>query len=120
MWETFHKEGFAPFVDDYLRRWIHQCVLPLSHLHCHYTFLQLISTCSCRDQRVTLEATSQPVRIVGITPDHGLLRTIPINVDRMGNEVFGGGAALSGKPEYIDLQPDGNRFDLMKGMLYAR
>lgn len=73
-----------------------------------------------RDQRVTLETSSQPVRIVGITPDHGLLRTVPINVDRMGNEVFGGGASMAGQPQYIDLQPDGNRFDLMKGMLYAR
>ncbi|GAA6062825.1 hypothetical protein JCM10212_002463 [Sporobolomyces blumeae] len=96
MWETFEKQGFEPFTDAYLRRWIHS------------------------DQRVTLESTSQAVRIVGITPDHGLLRTVPINVDRMGNEVFGGAAALAGRPEYIDLQPDGNRFDLMKGMLYAR
>ncbi|GAA6022418.1 hypothetical protein JCM11491_001585 [Sporobolomyces phaffii] len=97
MWETFQERGFTPFVDAYLRRWIHS------------------------DQRVTLESSSQPVRIVGITPDHGLLRTVAINVDRMGNEVFGGGGAtLAGQPQYIDLQPDGNRFDLMKGMLYAR
>ncbi|GAA5964359.1 hypothetical protein JCM3765_006388 [Sporobolomyces pararoseus] len=96
MWETFQVRGFEPFVDPYLRRWIHS------------------------DQRVTLEANNQPVRIVGITPDHGLLRTVPINVDRMGNEVFGGGASLAGQPQFIDLQPDGNRFDLMKGMLYAR
>lgn len=60
------------------------------------------------------------MRIVGITPDHGLLRTVPINVDRMGNEVFGGAAAFAGQAQYVDLQPDGNRFDLMKGMLYAR
>ncbi|GAA5904307.1 biotin--[acetyl-CoA-carboxylase] ligase BPL1 [Sporobolomyces salmoneus] len=96
MWETFQTRGFDPFVDAYLRRWIHT------------------------DQRVTLETNSQPVRIVGVTPDHGLLRTVPINVDRMGNEVFGGGASFVGQPQYIDLQPDGNRFDLMKGMLYAR
>ncbi|GAA5967664.1 hypothetical protein JCM21900_006734 [Sporobolomyces salmonicolor] len=96
MWETFQQQGFGPFTDSYLRRWIHS------------------------DQQVTLEATSQRVRIVGITPDHGLLRTIPVNVDRTGREVFGGASALSSSPLYIDLQPDGNRFDLMKGLLYAR
>ncbi|GAA5928180.1 biotin--[acetyl-CoA-carboxylase] ligase BPL1 [Sporobolomyces koalae] len=96
MWNAFQEKGFGPFVDDYLERWIHS------------------------DQRVMLESTGQLVRIVGITPDHGLLRTVAINVDRNGNEVFAGAAAFTATPQYIDLQPDGNRFDLMKGMLYAR
>lgn len=26
MWETFQVRGFEPFVDSYLRRWIHSCV----------------------------------------------------------------------------------------------
>ncbi|KAG1848928.1 hypothetical protein DFJ58DRAFT_795495 [Suillus subalutaceus] len=41
-----------------------------------------------------------------ITPDHGLLRTVPI----------GGG-------EFIDLQPDGpdgNSFDMMKGLISTK
>lgn len=26
MWPTFTDQGFEPFVDQYLRRWIHSCV----------------------------------------------------------------------------------------------
>ncbi|GAA6020887.1 hypothetical protein JCM10207_003177 [Rhodosporidiobolus poonsookiae] len=94
MWEHFERDGFGPFTDRYLSRWIHS------------------------DQIVTLEKDSQRVRIVGITADHGLLRTLPVQVDRSGREIFG--ATLDGQPQYFDLQPDGNRFDLMKGLLYAR
>ncbi|GAA5983055.1 hypothetical protein JCM11641_004710 [Rhodosporidiobolus odoratus] len=94
MWQGFLERGFEPFTDRYLSSWIHS------------------------DQRVTLDSTSQQVRIVGITSDHGLLRTVPVQVDRLGNEVFGGYSG--GQVQHIDLQPDGNRFDLMKGLIYAR
>lgn len=69
------------------------------------------------DQRVTIASTSQLVRIVGITPDHGLLRTVPLDVDRNGKEVYGGGG---GNRAFIDLQPDGNGFDMIKGLLVAK
>ncbi|GAA5917386.1 hypothetical protein JCM6882_000840, partial [Rhodosporidiobolus microsporus] len=94
MWEPFLRDGFEPFLDRYLTRWIHS------------------------DQIVTLETTSQVVRISSITLDHGLLRTVPVQVDRSGREVFGG--SIGGSTQHIDLQPDGNRFDLMKGLIYAR
>ncbi|GAA5876717.1 hypothetical protein JCM3774_005925 [Rhodotorula dairenensis] len=92
MWPKFQQSGFAPFVDDYLRRWIHQ------------------------DQIVTLEETGQRVRIVGITPDHGLLRTVPM--DAYASE-YGREGPPSSSP-YIDLQPDGNRFDILKGLIFSR
>ena len=59
------------------------------------------------DQVVTLTTTTphQRVRIVGITSDFGLLRTIPES-----------GATHS----FIDLQPDGNSFDLMAGMIMTK
>ncbi|OJA12338.1 hypothetical protein AZE42_02788 [Rhizopogon vesiculosus] len=81
IWNSFlqqEEEGFQPFMDQYLRSWLHS------------------------DQLVTL-ATRTPhkiVRIIGITPDYGLLRTVPLS----------GG-------EFIDLQPDGNSFDMMKGLI---
>jgi hypothetical protein len=62
-----------------------------------------------RDQVVTL-TTSTPhrqVRVVGITEDHGLLRTIP--------ELSG-----RGRLEYVDLQPDGNSFDLMANLIKSK
>ncbi|BGP15612.1 hypothetical protein JCM10213_004132 [Rhodosporidiobolus nylandii] len=95
MWEPFLREGFSPFLDRYLTRWIHS------------------------DQLVTLETTSQLVRITSITADHGLLRTVPVQVDRSGREIFTG-LSGAGQVQHIDLQPDGNRFDLMKGLIYAR
>ena len=63
----------------------------------------------CRDQEVTLTTVTPPrkVRIVGITPDHGLLRTLPE-------------PGRDGSMEYIDLQPDGNSFDLLTGLIKTK
>ncbi|KAG1752104.1 class II aaRS and biotin synthetase [Suillus lakei] len=83
LWSSFLREeqGFGPFMDQYLRSWLHS------------------------DQLVTLtnRTPHRSVRIVGITPDHGLLRTVPLS----------GG-------EFIDLQPDGNSFDMMKGLISTK
>ena len=65
-----------------------------------------------RDQLVKVTTVDPPVmvRIVGITPEHGLLRTIP--------ETRG---YMSPRGEnFIDLQPDGNSFDLMAGLIKAK
>jgi len=82
MWDVFvlHKGSFHPFMDLYLERWLHS------------------------DQLVTLTTVSPPlkVRILGITHDYGLLRTIP-----EGRE----------EGQFIDLQPDGNSFDMMAGLI---
>ncbi|OSC96489.1 class II aaRS and biotin synthetase [Trametes coccinea BRFM310] len=90
MWHAFvaARGSFEPFMDLYLDRWLHS------------------------DQLVTLTTVTPPrkVRIVGITPDHGLLRTMP---EREG---WGSGQGA----EYIDLQPDGNSFDLMAGLIKTK
>ncbi|KAH9474636.1 Biotin--protein ligase [Psilocybe cubensis] len=92
MWTIFVKErgSFQSFNDLYLKRWLHS------------------------DQLVTLTTTTPhtAVRIVGITSDYGLLRTIP---ERSGMSRF------SGRDEdYIDLQPDGNSFDLMANLIKSK
>ena len=58
---------------------------------------------------MTLTTVTPPreVRIVGITPDHGLLRTVA----ELGQD---------GGTEYIDLQPDGNSFDLLAGLIQTK
>ncbi|KAI0685185.1 hypothetical protein BC835DRAFT_1290884 [Cytidiella melzeri] len=88
MWNTFiaGQGSFEPFMDLYLDRWLHS------------------------DQLVTLTTTTphKRVRIVGITSDHGLLRTIPERGDYDGSNGF------------IDLQPDGNSFDLMAGLIMTK
>jgi biotin--protein ligase len=76
--------------------------------------------CVQSDQLVTLTTTQTPtpVRIVGITLDHGLLRTAPER-GKLDNPYF---SSSGGKveEEYIDLQPDGNSFDLMAGMIRTK
>ena len=60
---------------------------------------------SCSNQIVTLTTTTPhtTVRVESITTDHGLLRTVPLS-NAQGSQ-------------YIDLQPDGNSFDMMKGLI---
>ncbi|KAG1842336.1 hypothetical protein F4604DRAFT_1938888 [Suillus subluteus] len=54
--------------------------------------------------RHTNESDSPPKRPHRrITPGHGLLRTVPM----------GGG-------EFIDLQPDGNGFDMLKALILKK
>jgi biotin--protein ligase len=68
------------------------------------------------DQLVTLTTVEppRPVRIVGITHDYGLLRTLP---ERTGwSKSWSHGA----EDDYIDLQPDGNSFDIMTGLIKAK
>lgn len=46
-----------------------------------------------------------------------MLRTVAVDLDRNGREVFSGGF---GQQQYIDLQPDGNSFDMAQGLLKAK
>ncbi|KAF8895906.1 hypothetical protein CPB84DRAFT_1782164 [Gymnopilus junonius] len=93
MWRVFMQEkgSFEPFMNLYLGRWLHS------------------------DQLVTLTTTTpqRVVRIAGITLDHGLLRTVP---ERSGMFELRSG----GDVEYIDLQPDGNSFDLMLNLIKSK
>lgn len=59
------------------------------------------------DKIVTIEESGQRVRILGLAPENGCLRTL--NLD-----------GRSGSSEYIDLQPNGNSFDMMQGLLKAK
>ncbi|KAG1880103.1 hypothetical protein F4604DRAFT_1679216 [Suillus subluteus] len=84
------EQGFA-------RSWINTS----NHGYIRQCFDRLPTRGSNRDPFVTLTTRTphRSVRIVGITPNHWLLRTV----------TMGGG-------EFIDLQPDGNSFDMMKGV----
>lgn len=70
------------------------------------------------DQEVTLTTVEphQRMRIVGITPDYGLLRCVPVSA---GSSLYGGRdvEGSSSSSQYVELQPDGNSFDLMAGMI---
>jgi biotin---protein ligase len=58
---------------------------------------------------VTVTTVSPPVsvRVVGITTDYGLLRTVPE-------------PGQGRQEDFIDLQPDGNSFDLMAGLIKTK
>lgn len=123
MWNQFidAKGSFEPFLDSYLMRWMHRYVPPslseLSLSKLKRKFVFLLNS----DQLVTLTTVTPPVpvRIIGITLDYGLLRTVP--------ERFGYSSSFDPywgrrgeEEEYVDLQPDGNSFDLMKGMIKTK
>ncbi len=116
MWERFLASNgrFDAFMDLYLDRWLHSYVTPLVYPQISP---KLTRSCmsKCRDQLVTLTTATphRKVRIVGLT-DHGLLRTIP----ERGSHVVGVG--YRAEPGYIDLQPDGNSFDLMSGLIMTK
>ena len=83
-WATFDREGnFSSFADLYTQRWLHS------------------------GAEVTIQATGQQVRIVGLNPENGNLRTQPCD-------------SKPDDPKSIDLQPDGNSFDMMQGLLKTK
>lgn len=83
------------------------------------------ATTDSSGQEVTLTTVEphQKLRVVGITPDAGLLRcvsTAPAKKSGLTPLYDRGGYGESDSastPEYYDLQPDGNSFDLMSGMI---
>lgn len=87
---TDHAYSFAPFVPAYRRAWLHS------------------------DQVVTLaHMPGEPRRLVGVTCEHGLLRTVPVHSDVRAADTH---AWLAGTvPDAVDVQPDGNSFDLFAG-----
>ena len=69
---------------------------------------------------MTTVTPPQRVKIVGITPDFGLLRTLPIDQsDPGGYGGWGYGGSQQSNP-FIDLQPDGNSFDIMAGLIKSK
>ncbi|KAG0146318.1 hypothetical protein CROQUDRAFT_133178 [Cronartium quercuum f. sp. fusiforme G11] len=88
MLEEFMIKGFKPFEKKYLSKWLHS------------------------DQIVTLDESGEKVRIVGITLDHGLLRTKRVFMNSSGNWVEDG--------TMIDLQPNSNSFDMLSGLIKAK
>lgn len=59
---------------------------------------------------MTLATVTPPiqVRLIGLTPEHGLLRTVPEDPQVARNH------------PYVDLQPDGNSFDFLTGLIQVK
>ena len=117
LWTVFvaGRGSWAPFEEAYLDMWMHSYVVVSPCVGCMRLMDGMYKKRS--DQLVTLTTVDPPVpvRIVGITHEHGLLRTIP---ERTG---WGRSGARHGvDDEYIDLQPDGNSFDIMMGLIKTK
>ena len=72
---------------------------------------------------MTTVTPPQRVKIVGITPDYGLLRTLPIGRSDSGGYGGWGRGGYDGSRQsspFIDLQPDGNSFDIMAGLIKSK
>ena len=72
---------------------------------------------------MTTVAPPQRVKIVGITPDYGLLRTLPVgqsDPSGYGGWGYGGHDVFRQTSPFIDLQPDGNSFDIMAGLIKSK
>lgn len=69
---------------------------------------------------MTTVTPPQRVKIVGITPDYGLLRTLPIGQTDSGGYGGRGYGGFHQSSTFIDLQPDGNSFDIMAGLIKSK
>lgn len=86
MWARFLGQGFQPFHSLYLSRWLHS------------------------NQVITHEKTGEKLRIIGIEPSYGLLRT-RLMCDDDGS---------ASKEKIVDLQPDANSFDMFSGLIKTK
>ncbi|CEH14264.1 Biotin holocarboxylase synthetase/biotin-protein ligase [Ceraceosorus bombacis] len=102
LWRIFAGGGgsFEPFIPLYEQVWLHS------------------------DQETTLYDREPPqrARIVGIAADHGTLRAVPIESKLTSTSPGAWGNAGSGIAEepWIDLQPDGNSFDMIKNLIRTK
>ncbi|PLW08676.1 hypothetical protein PCANC_22261 [Puccinia coronata f. sp. avenae] len=87
MWTQFEAQGFQPFSSLYLARWLHS------------------------DQVIRYEKTGEELRIVGIDPSYGLLRTRLIKKSD---------GTLITREQIVDLQPDSNSFDMFSGLIKSK
>ncbi|WFD44451.1 hypothetical protein MPSI1_003119 [Malassezia psittaci] len=84
-----NKYDFTPFTAAYRAAWLHD------------------------DQEISLEL--ERVRVVGITGDYGLLRTVPMqSAVRSSDSVAWSAKPLAGS---FDVQPDGNSFDMLQNLI---
>lgn len=70
------------------------------------------------DDEVLLAERGERVRIVGVTSDHGLLRTVPVTSTLTARDERAWGP--SGAVDSIELQPDGNTYDMLHNMVRQR
>lgn len=64
-----------------------------------------------RDQVIQYEKTGEQLKIIGIDPLHGLLRTRLIRRSD---------GTLITHEQIVDLQPDSNSFDMLSGLIKSK
>lgn len=105
LWYEFLQVGtWSTFAERYRQVWLHS------------------------DQSALLTTVDPPVpiRIVGITSDSGMLRAVPDDGSSSGGggvtseDPQAWGSTISGRGWAWDLQPDGNSFDMLQGLIKTK
>ncbi|KAN0061186.1 biotin holocarboxylase synthetase [Thecaphora frezii] len=120
MWKAFLRHGgdFGPFVERYRRIW----------LHSDHEVVVSADALGGDGQRIAAKTDEEAeegtrVRIVGISSDHGLLRAVRrgSSVTTWDDRAWGPSeqrrTGYDETDEVIELQPDGNSFDMLQNMV---
>ncbi|KAI7946821.1 hypothetical protein MJO29_011348 [Puccinia striiformis f. sp. tritici] len=95
MWSRFEGLGFQPFLALYLSHWLHS------------------------DQIIKYEKTGEDLKIIGIDPSYGLLRTKLIKKSSEDGVNYNRYNSTN-QEVIIDLQPDSNSFDMFAGLIKTK
>lgn len=104
IWKTFmqHSGDFRPFVERYREIWLHSDQ----------------ETTLTEDAIRTAGGGEESVRIVGISSDYGLLQAVPRTSSvRSRDGKAWGGTEEAERNGIIQLQPDGNSFDMLQNLV---
>jgi biotin---protein ligase len=96
LWNKFVQTGtFSDFTGLYSDIWLHS------------------------NQEVTLVDTEPPTKakIVGISSDYGMLRAVPAGSTVSSGDAEAWGKSATSREPFIDLQPDGNSFDMLQNLI---
>lgn len=105
IWKVFmqHDGNFGPFVERYRQIWLHG---------------NQETTLTSDALRAGQHSGEEQVRIVGISSDHGLLQAVPLtSTVRTDDPSAWGDTKNSEAHGIIQLQPDGNSFDMLQNLL---
>ncbi|KAJ1023047.1 hypothetical protein NDA13_005094 [Ustilago tritici] len=104
IWKTLmeHSGDFRPFVERYRKIWLHSDQ----------------ETTLTQDAIRTTGSGEESVRIVGISSDYGLLQAVPRTSSvRSSDGKAWGGSEDAERNGIIQLQPDGNSFDMLQNLV---
>lgn len=108
IWKTFmqHQGDFRPFVERYRQVWLHS------------DQQTTLTSDAVRRDASNGDAGDESVRIVGISSDFGLLQAVPRTSNVYAKDARAWGDTKDSQASgIIQLQPDGNSFDMLQNLV---